>query len=398
MSSNKKPIKTRLTRSMQAVVMLGVVGLTLSMPMPAHAGWMSGVYEQILSSLQQQLMSALTSQFGLNVGTAVAEAGAAQRAEILKGAMADKAVTEGIAAYEQQEILRREQVKTYADLQQPVTTCQTIAAAPGIGSANTHTKQSTQARQQNVLRKLGTNTSTGAVLEQSHETTNASFCTRQEAQLGICVMSSNDLAGADQSAARLYQSGSGASTYKGGPSGPEAAAANRYIERVVATIPPEQLRHADYARSPQSRAYIELQRRYSAMLSMSSYSLGQIAQARTPQAGLGTATKMADVTIGGFESGKVDMSMLEAVERLVATKFSPDSIIGNAAATSPDTLLRDIAQTTSFRLWVDHQTLLQDERFEALLAHQLALLTEQTLRPQLDSQRAAAVQAAAGRP
>jgi hypothetical protein len=131
-------------------------------------------------------------------------------------------------------------------------------------------------------------------------------------------------------------------------------------------------------------------RRYNAVVSMATYSLSQIKELRNSQVGLGTSTKMATISVGGFEKDRADMSMLEVVQRMVASKFSPESMAAQASATSPNLILRDMAQMSSFQLWMDHQTLLQDERTEALMAAQLALLTEMTLRPQLDAQRIAA--------
>jgi hypothetical protein len=391
-SNTSKSSLAKLLRSLGAAVVMSMAFTT-----PAHAQ-LGLIYGQLLDMAEQYAMKAAMAQMGLGIEGAVAQAGAATRAEVLKAAAADKAVNEGLEAYRQQQNLQKLAIKTSASLEQPATTCQTIAAQGGIGTASQNAKAKVFTSQTRTMKKVAGNTNTAQVLETSYKTTNQNLCTPEEAARGICKVSTDsryaNLAGADQNAAYLFQSKDGSTSYEGGKDGAQAEAAQSYIDRVIAGVPPEQLRKVDYSKSPQGRAYTELTRRYSAVLSMSAYSLTQIKEARNPQVGLGTATQMATVSVPGFEKNKADMSMLEAVQRLVATKFSPESMASAARATSPNLILRDMAQMASFQLWVDHQTLLQDTRTEALMAHQLALLTEQTLRPQLEAQRTAATRGA----
>ena len=376
-----------------AALMTGVM-LNLAAPGTASAQ-LAPLYNKLVNTIQQQVMKQLMAKMGLGIEGAVEQSGAATQAEILKSVSAQKAVQEGLEAYRQQESLRVSAQETLESLQQPATTCQTMATQGSLGNVTQTARASLATSQARVLKQLSGNTNTLAALDANNKFTNETMCTAEEAARGICRLNpaNKDLAGADQNVAFLFQGKDGSPTFDGAPDGPQAKAADSYITRVIAALPPEQLKRAEYSKSPASRAYVELMRRYSAVLSMSAYSLNQIKAAHTPQIGLGNDTMMADVNLPGFTKGKVNMSMREAVQRFVATKFSPDSMKDAAKATNENLILRDMAQMNAFQLWIDQQTLLQDSRTESLMAHQLALLTEQTLRPQLDAQRLAASRA-----
>lgn len=332
---------------------------------------------------------------------AVIQVGAATRAEVLKSAMANKAVEEGLEAYRQQEDLRNKALDLQASMEQPASTCQAMATSTSLSTAAQNAQARVFSTQAKAMRSIATNTSTVQALDTAHQASNTNFCSPEEAASGVCTVNRSaryaNLAGADHDAMFLFQAKDGSSSYEGVDNGAQAEAADAYIARVMAGIPPEQLRDRGedyYRRNPQARAYAELQRRYNAMLSMGVYSLSQIKEMHRTQAGLGRDTMMATVSVGGFAPNKNDMSMSEVVERFVATKFSPDSVKDLAKATQPNVILRDMAQMNSFQLWMSYQQMLQSSRTEGLMAHQLALMAEQTLRPQIDAQRVAAARAA----
>jgi hypothetical protein len=365
---------------------------------PAHAQ-MGQVVAELINTTEQMVMKELMSMMGLGLEGAVEQSGAAVQAEIMKSAMTHKAVVEGLEAYREQSDLQTLALNTSDSLQQPVTTCQTMAAESSMGGALATKAVKISANQARVLHRISANMNTALTVETAHQATNAKMCTPQEASLGICKPTSDssfiDLAGADQQAAFLFTSKAGSSSYAGGADGPQAVAVNGYIDRVVTGVPPQQLSQSAYATSPAARAYMELIRRYKAVLSMASFSLNQVKESHNSQTGLGTATSLATIDVAGYEANKADMSMFEAVERLVAVKFSPTAITDAATAKSPTVMLRDMDQMMAFKLWMDNQSLQQETRTEALMAEQLALLTEKTLRPQLEAQRAAATRAAA---
>lgn len=378
-------------RKLALLASIGVLS-SFGLAMPAHAQ-LAPIYNQLVNTLQRQVVDRAMAAMGQGIEGAVAQSGAATQGEIAKGAMVNKNVLEGLEAYRTEQDLRIKAAKTAEDLRQPATTCSTMAAQGGIGNARSVSQGRVNRDQTQVLARIRGNTNTVAALETSYAQSSANYCSEAEAAQNICVRPANAaLAGADQNAAMLFQGSDASPTYTGGPDGAQSRAVEGYIGRVVAGLPPEQLRGVNYRSNPQGRAYVELMRRYSAVSSMSAYSLNQIKSGRVPQVGLGDSTSMANVE--GF-AAKQDMSMLEAVQRFVKTKFSAKSITDSMQAMSPNLILRDMAQMGAFQLWIEHQTLLQDSRSEALLAHQLALMTEQTLRPQLEAQRAAANRAVA---
>lgn len=378
------------------VILVTALALGLAASGASHAQ-LAPLYNRLMNDIQQQVTSKLMAQMGLGVEGAITQAGAATRAEIAKAAATKKAVAEGLEANRQQEKLRMAAQDSADALKQPVLTCDTMAVQDGLGVAAAAGRSNVGVSQKRVLKQVNSNSNSMAVVESSHKASNDLTCLPSEEARGICKVNqaNKNLAGADQNAAFMFQSEDGSPSYEGTRDGPQGKAVDNYISRIVVGIPPEQMRPNDYAKNPASRAYVELQRRYSAVMSMSAYSLNQIKEAHTTQVGLGANTRTADVDVGGFTSGKTDMSMLEAMQRFVAKKFSPKQIMDAGTAVNPNLILRDMAMTNAFQLWMEHQTLLQDSRTEALLAHQLALLTEKTLRPQLDAQRVAATRAGA---
>ncbi|MEJ6002680.1 hypothetical protein [Paucibacter soli] len=373
-----------------------LMGATLNLALQgaAHAQ-LAPLYNDLMNTIQQQAMNKFMATMGLGVEGAVTQSGAATRAEILKGAMAKKSVAEGLEQYRQQVKLQNTTQDLAGSLKQPALTCDTMAVQDGLSGSVMAGRAKVNGSQKRVLAQITGNKNTADLVDKAHAASNELTCTPAEQARGICKVGNVALAGADQNAAFLFQGKDASPSYDGPRDGPHGRAVDAYITRVVAALPPQQLEGVQYEKNPASRAYVELMRRFAAVSSMSAYSLNQIKEAHTTQPGLGTSTNMANVTAGGFTSGKADMSILEAMQRFVAKKFSPESMKDAATATNANLILRDMAQTNAFQLWMEHQTLLQDSRTEALMAHQLALMTEHVLRPQLEAQRVAAAKAAA---
>jgi hypothetical protein len=367
----------------------------------AFAVWCSSdapnVYRNLLTNFMP-FVSKLIGGTGLSVEDAVVQSGAAIRGELLKATLATKSVAEGIEAYEQQEALRNRAQDLAEAMQQPATTCQAMSTASSLGSAEQKVQVNVLQSQRQVLSKVSAagNTNTLSAVDSSYKASNSNFCSTEDQVLGLCTVKSSGqyagLAGADRDAITLFQSRDGSRSFEGNGAA-QAEAAEHYIARVVGGLPPQALQQQGedyYKRNPQARAYVELSRRYNAMLSVGAYSLNQIKEAHRTQPGLGNDTMLATVSVPGFAPNKADMSMAEAVERFVATKFSPDSVKDLAKATKPNLILRDMAQMNAFSLWMSYQGMQQSQRVEAIQAHQLALIAEQTLRPQLEAQRLAA--------
>lgn len=229
------------------------------------------------------------AQGGSDPAEAVIQAGAAIRAELLKAAIASKTVKEGLESFRREQDLKNKALELKATLKQADLLCQTtdtqdtLAKAGGVASSKAHSAQ------QRTLHKESNNFNTAKLLDSRHQNSNSKFCTEQEQALGICKLSTDakysNLAGADQDALFLFQTRDGGDTYASGRDGPQTQAAESYISRVVAGFPAEQLRASGpsaYSTNPQARAYVELQRRYQALLSMSSYSLNRIKEFHNP--------------------------------------------------------------------------------------------------------------------
>lgn len=387
-----------------AGVICAALFLNFTAPGKAFAAWCSGdaahIYGNIVGKFAPFLKN-LIETTGQGLEAAVIQSGAATRAEILKSAAVNKTVEEGLEAYRQQEDLRNRALDIKAAMVQPANTCTSMATAQSLSAGAQQAQGNIYKTQQKALIAAQSNTNTAKLLDTAHLATNAKFCSPEEAARGVCKINSSakysNLAGADQDALYLFQAKDGSSSHEGPESGPQAEAVDGFIARVVAGIPPEHIRdkgEAYYKRNPQARAYVELQRRYNAMTSVGAYSLSQIKAMHQPQAGLGRDTKLATVKVPGFAANKNDMSVSEVLERFVATKFSPDAVQDLAKATQSQPILRDMAQMRSFQLWMSFQQLQQGSRTEGIAAHQLVLLAEQTLRPQINAQRAAATRAA----
>lgn len=387
-----------MNTKLKAIV--GTVGaaafLNFTAPGQAIAVWCQADAPMVYQNMVTQFMpflKGIIGDTGAQTERAVIEAGAATRGEILKGTMADKAVLEGLESYRQQEDLRQRSVDLSESLKQPATTCQAMATSSSLGVAQRNAQTQAFRSQADLMSRIGPNGNAVASMESSYRKSGDSYCTPEEAAQGVCRARANGLAGADQDAMYLFQDAEGSSSFAGNGTA-QAAAADSYIERIVNGTPLQGLPQQGvdfYRKNAQARAFVELARRYNAMQSMGAYSLKQIKEMHRTQANLGADTMLA--TVPGFAPNKNDMSMSEAVERFVATKFSPESVADLSKATKSNLILRDMAQMSSFQLWMSYQSMLQSSRVEGLQAHQLALLTEQTLRPQLEAQRQAAQRA-----
>jgi hypothetical protein len=165
-------------------LMMGVM-LNLATPGTASAQ-LAPLYNQLVNTIQQQLMKQLMAKMGLGIEGAVAQSGAATQAEILKSVSAQKAVLEGLETYRQQESLRVSAQETLESLQQPATTCQTMATQGSLGNVTQSARATLVTSQARVLKQVNGNTNTLAAVDTTHRLTNETMCTAEEAARGIC--------------------------------------------------------------------------------------------------------------------------------------------------------------------------------------------------------------------
>lgn len=221
---------------------------------------------------------------------AIVQADAAVRAELLKATATRKVVKEGVASYQAQQRLQDRANDIKDRLRQSDLMCQTMSTQDNLTAGERKAGAAVYAGQRKVSRSLGSNANSLATLEAAGKATNDRFCSETEIARGVCKAPADskyaNLAGADTDAMFLFQSREGTNSYAGGRDGPQVDAVDAYIQRIVSALPPEALRgesRTEFQRNPQARAYVEMQRRYNAVLSMAGYSLNKIKESRNPQ-------------------------------------------------------------------------------------------------------------------
>ncbi len=372
-----------------------VVSATVALVLPTAAFGLSlgSITRAVTDSVMQAMMSYVAGPVMMAVNTSMAAATSGIQGEINKSAIAEKNTAEAIASFEAQERIRLEALRIRESLEQPESTCETMATADALGNATAEVKVNAyrgavQASTGGVVvgrHKLPSNTgntSTANYMRRTYDISMTEFCTEEDKQRGRCEKV-GPLAGADMTGANLFTDGQGNDTQR-----PDAQTGNAlFINRIVGGMPPELLANPNWEKTPQGMAYVDMVRRYAAFQSLAAHSLNSIATSHAPQAGLGTRSLTAAHT------GRVDISKMEMFANFVKMKFSSASIQDAATATDPNKILRDMAQVNAFRLAMDQEALQSASRTEALLAAQLSLLAEQQLAGQLGSQRSAAANA-----
>lgn len=301
--------------------------------------------------------------------------------EIAKQTQAIRVIQESIASYEIQENLRREAAQTAEKLEQPKFTCQTMAMSEGVhvatNSARQRANQYTQTRVASMLNEGSPQKRVSASYERSVK----KYCSDFDIKTNRCK-GEPELVGGDINAAFLFGSASNNSlTYDD----KQAEAVDAYIERIVGA-PPAALPFK--CETDQCKAYEEMRKDYVAALSLPTHSMAEISSSYAPQTGLATRAGVKTVT------GKDDISMMEAIDAYVRMKFSKDALSANGSTLSTQSILRELAQNQSFRLWMDFQTLRQMERIEAMQAAELAIVGGARMQAALAKQREAAIASA----
>lgn len=395
--SNKKFVISTIAAA--ALINLTGVGQAFAVWCQADAPMTyQGMVTQFMPFLQRTVLGT-----GLSAEESVAQAGAATAGEVTKATLSEITAARALEGARQESQVQQDAVELREKLEQPAGTCSAMATSGSISTATLAVQRDAmQSNKRLVLsRSPAANAGTQQMLDESHQLTNKKFCTPAEKALKICEVNETgpyrNLAGADQDAAFMFQGPDGARSYEGDGTA-QAEAVDSFIKRIAGGVPMDALpgkTSAYYANNPAARAYVELARRYNSMTSVAEFSMAQIRAATQVRPGLGRDTQMANIDVEGFTKGKNDMSMVEAVDRFVATRFSPATIANLTTARSSATILRDMAQTSNFQLWMAFQAQQRAERTEALMGHQLALMADQNLRPQIEAQRKAALSARA---
>lgn len=354
----------------------------ISASAPAHAISVSSVVNGVVSQLWARVTSGLMPFLSQNFSAMTQGI----QGEVNKGAIANKNTMEAIATWQAEDQFRRDAVELSEKLRQPSTTCQAMATADAVSQAETNARRiASQSVRTQLTGRVRPDGSTAASLMNTDNTvkammdnanyTNAKFGKNTTYEYG------------DVRADLLFSNPDDQSdTYAPG----QEEAVNAYIDRLVnGSAPPEKLRNPSWEKTEQGRAYTEMMKNYAAMKSLSAASLHEIKAGYIPKPGLGAAINQIP-GVAEITRGKNDISMMEAIAAYVKAKTSPNSIRDLSTATNSTTILRDMAMTGSFRLWMEHSSLRRSMMSEALLAGQLSMATDSSLRPILDAQRAAA--------
>lgn len=365
--------KTSLIRSLPAVSLAASMALV---PAPAHAfldaGAIISYMTTIFTPLFQQYMQSLNDKV---------------RSEIRNASDIQVKSAEAIAKAQQQERIRLDTIEINEKMRQPALTCATMAMSDNLGKVDAKARyaasQASREQNQSVISQKNSGTS----ILSSYDNSIRKYCTVADERLGRCKVSSNPepkLAGADINADMLFTSAAdpASKTYMNG----QREAMTDYIKRITGSILPESLAARDkrFEDTPAGKAYADMVRRYAAYMSMANYSLNSIVSAHVPEPGLGEKTMM-ESRVGR------DASMMSVIDAYVQEKFSANNIKDAARQVQSEVILREMAQTNAFRLWIEYQNLGQTQRIEAMNALQLALLTEAQLKPMLNAQKAAAM-------
>lgn len=372
----------------KTAVQLAIAGALLAPAAPAFA-FIDGpaVVAAVTSWTQSFMMNQFQNIFGGRLERAFSAIGAGIQGEINKAAVVQKNTAEAIAQYEAQERFRKDALEVNEKLRQPANTCASMATSNNLGKVESKVRAAAAGATRESTSMALSQTNTGAKILTTYDKSLKAYCTEADERFGRCAVRSNPdpkLAGADVNADMLFgNAGDPASrTYAPG----QAGAMRDFISRVTSSSNPESLAAVNprAEKTDAGRAYQDMLRTYAAYLSMSKYSLNSIAASYDIDPGLGERTMM---------QGRVgkDASMMDVVSAYVAEKFSPKAMKDAATQTQAEVILRDIAQTTSFRLWLEYQNLNQTQRMEAMNAMQLALMTDATLKPMLEAQRRAAM-------
>lgn len=317
-----------------------------------------------------------------------------------KADMANRMVSEGIASWQAKENLRRDMVRNVYAMEQPETTCGSMATArlsqkvDQNVAANADRKMfndiAVSKRQRSVepggtqlkVDPIHSNVNTTQQIVNTYDYVTTNFCTAKDAELKRCSAAATKYPGGDMNASLLFGT-------DGNPSVSDSQndAVEAFISNIIDSMGPELLRNPEWDKTPEGRKYVLMIRQYSAFLNLSKNSFIRIQENHRAILGLGD---MLELTKDPRFASRHDISRMEASDLYIKTQWSPAAIKDMATAVEPHKILRSLAIMNSYRLGLEYQNLAVAERQEALLAGQLALLTRQTLLEPLKAQKAKA--------
>ena len=304
-------------------------------------------------------------------------------AETNKSTQASINAASSIAQYQEQNRLNEFAQDTARKLEQPSTTCQTARTAKAMGGAEAGVAAAAADGQTAITAAVGAYQADpqGAAIA-SFQSTMSKFGTEEDVRRGRAESVGTILPGGDTKSGILFGSGNEGS-------GASPTRPSQYDEAAVAVIKrlsgaseaPASVRNPVWEKTPDGKLYIESQRRYNALIELSSTSLNAISANHKAQAGLIDVLKNS-----GVETKKTELSVADLMEEYIRAKFSPKEVKDLATATDSLKILRTMAQSEAFRMWMDYKLLASTERTEALMAAQLPLLADIAMRDKMKEQ------------
>lgn len=318
----------------------------------------------------------------------------------MKTQIAQRMVSEGIASWQAKENFRRDAVRTTYALEQPETTCASMAKArlaarldQAVGSSADRRSgnQSISPTYARAVEPGGTaywkaptaaNVNAPEQIIKTYDYITSNFCSANDVRLKRCAKESTKYPGGDIRAELLFGSDGNPSV-----SDSQSDAVDAFINNILDTMSPELLRNPAWDKTPEGRKYVLMLRQYSAFISLSKNSFIRIQENHKAILGLGD---MLELTKDPRFATRHDISRMEASDLYIKTQWSPAAIKDMASAVEPHKILRSLAIMNAYRLGIEYESLATGERQEALLSGQLALLTQQTLAAPLAAQKARA--------
>lgn len=311
--------------------------------------------------------------------------------------MANRLINEGIASWQAKEAVRRDMVRNVYAMEQPETTCGSMAQARIANKVDQSVAASSDRK--SAMRTIaprfsksvepgGSSMMSNPVVSnvngteqiiKTYDYVTSNFCTERDVELKRCTKAATKYPGGDMRAELLFGTDGNPSV-----SDSQTDAVDAFISNIVDSMAPELLRDPQWDKTPEGRKYVLMIRQYAAFLSLSRNSFLRIQENHKAILGLGD---MLELTKDPRFADRHDISRMEASSLYIKTQWSPAAIKDMATAVEPHKILRSLAIMNSYRLGLEYESLAVAERQEALLAGQLALMTQQTLAAPLAAQK-----------
>lgn len=284
-----------------------------------------------------------------------------------------RVIEEGNAAVQAQLYMTKAGAEAQTRHEPSPRLCFEAAAGAGAAVASAGSGQVSRALNDSSASRTLFMPNTMAAVGKAYDDHMAKYCSQQDADLGRCAQPADPaLQNADVRADVLLSTSSYTSE--------QAEAARAYVQRLTNPAPTQMLPKG-WEQTPQGKTFIAGQYIEQARGSVAANSLNARIAERTPIKGLGTATMM----------DKTDTSELELMESQVRGRFENPTWYRMIAGFSMENLWREANKIQALLVWMGLKEHQQNERLEALMAANMALMNKaDSEQRQMEARRAAA--------